>query len=203
MLVLLTMTHRAYRPDVDGLRGVAILAVVAFHGFPGWVSGGFIGVDVFFVISGFLITGLIADGLERRDFSFAHFYARRVRRLFPALIVVLAACWAIGWFELLPPDLVQLGRHVTGGAGFVANFVFWSEAWYFDTAAAAKPLLHLWSLGVEEQFYLFWPLTLVGLWRLGRRRAMAATALIAAASLAWGISEIPHNAVAAFYSPAS
>jgi len=193
----------AYRADVDGLRGIAILAVVAYHAFPSWVSGGFVGVDVFFVISGFLITGIIADGLERQTFSFAHFYARRVRRLFPALAVVLAACWAIGWFELLPPELVQLGRHMIGGAGFVANLVFWSEAWYFDTVAAAKPLLHLWSLGVEEQFYLFWPLTLVILWRVARRHVVAATALIAVASLAWGISLVPDDRAASFYSPAS
>src|SRR5947209_5111085 len=105
----------AYRADVDGLRGIAILAVVAYHGFPGWVSGGFIGVDVFFVISGFLITSIIADGLERQRFGFGHFYARRVRRLFPALAIVLAACLAIGWFELLPPELVRLSRHALGG----------------------------------------------------------------------------------------
>ena len=150
-----------HRDDLQGLRAVAVLLVVLGHAGVHFLRGGYVGVDVFFVISGFLITGIIADGLERQKFSFAHFYARRVRRLFPALTVVLAACWAIGWFELLPPELVQLGRHVIGGAGFVANLVFWSEAWYFDTLAAAKPLLHLWSLGVEEQFYLFWPLTLV------------------------------------------
>src|SRR5262249_27848079 len=178
-------------PDVDGLRGVAILAVIAYHGFPSWVSGGFIGVDVFFVISGFLITGIIADGLEWQKFSFAHFYARRVRRLFPGLVIVLAACWAIGWLELLPDELVRLGRHVIGGASFVANLVLWSEASYFDTEEVAKPLLHLWSLGVEEQFYLLWPLTLVMLWRIARRHVTLATALIAAASLAWGLSLVP------------
>jgi peptidoglycan/LPS O-acetylase OafA/YrhL len=197
------MKDRFYRPDVDGLRGVSIFAVVAYHAFPGWVAGGFIGVDVFFVISGFLITGIIAEALERQQFSFAHFYARRVRRLFPALAIVLAACWVIGWFELLPPELDQLGGHIIGGAGFVANLVFWSEAWYFDNVAAAKPLLHLWSLGVEEQFYLFWPLTLVILWRVARRHVVAATALIAAASLVWGISLVPDHRAAAFYSPAA
>src|SRR5579871_335430 len=146
------MTALTYRADIDGLRGVAVLAVIAFHGFPGWISGGFAGVDVFFVISGFLITAIIAEGLERQAFSFAHFYARRVLRLFPALVLVLVACGIIGWFELLPSGLVSLGRHVLGGAGFVANLVFWSEAGYFDIEAAAKPLLHLWSLGIEEQF---------------------------------------------------
>jgi len=193
----------AYRADVDGLRGIAILAVVAYHGFPSWLGGGFIGVDVFFVISGFLITGIIADGLERQRFGFGHFYARRIRRLFPALAIVLAACLVIGWFELLPPELVQLGRHVLGGAGFVANLVLWSEAWYFDSAEAAKPLLHLWSLGIEEQFYLFWPLTLVILWRFARRHVILATALIAMASRAWCLSLVPDHRDAAFYSPAS
>lgn len=197
------MTGLAYRPDVDGLRGVAILAVIAYHAFPGWVPGGFVGVDVFFVISGFLITGIIRDGLERQQFGFAHFYARRVRRLFPALAIVLAACWVIGWFELLPPELAQLARHVIGGAGFVANLLFWNEAWYFESAAAAKPLLHLWSLGVEEQFYLFWPVTLVVLWRVARRHVMVATLLIAAASLVWGIWLVPEHRAESFYSPAA
>ncbi len=197
------MTDRAYRSDVDGLRGVAILAVIAYHGFPGRVGGGFVGVDVFFVISGFLITGIVADALEHGRFSFAHFYARRVRRLFPALLVVLAACWGIGWFELLAPELVRLGHHVIAGAGFVANLMLWSEAWYFDTQAAAKPLLHLWSLGVEEQFYLLWPLALVILSRFARRHVTLATALIAAASLAWGIGPGGYDKAALFYSPAS
>ena len=195
------MTDRVYRPDIDGLRGVAILAVIAYHGFPSYVGGGFIGVDVFFVISGFLITSIILDGLKRQEFSFAHFYARRVRRLFPALAIVLAACWVIGWFEFLPPELVQLGRHIIGGAGFVANLVFWSDTWYFDNVAAAKPLLHLWSLGVEEQFYFFWPLTLIVLSRVVRRQVVVATLLIAAASLVWGISLVPDHITESFYSP--
>ncbi len=197
------MTALTYRADIDGLRGVAILAVIAFHGFPGWISGGFVGVDVFFVISGFLITGIIAEGLERQAFGFAHFYARRVLRLFPALALVLVACGVIGWFELLPSELVNLGRHVLGGAGFVVNLVFWSEAGYFDIEAAAKPLLHLWSLGIEEQFYLAWPITLVVLWRLARRHVVVATALIAVVSLAWSISLIPADQFTAFYSPAA
>jgi peptidoglycan/LPS O-acetylase OafA/YrhL len=183
---------------------VAILAVIAFHGFPSWLGGGFIGVDVFFVISGFLITSIVADAVEQRRFSFAHFYARRMRRLFPALIVVLAACWAIGWRELLPSELDQLGRHMIGGAGFVANLMLWREAlYYFDTLEAAKPLLHLWSLGVEEQFYLFWPLTLVILLRTTRRHVTLVTAVITAVSFAWGLSLVPDDRAAAFYSPAS
>jgi peptidoglycan/LPS O-acetylase OafA/YrhL len=144
--------QHTYRPDVDGLRAVAVLAVLAFHAFPEALPGGFVGVDVFFVISGFLISGLILQGLQHGTFSFADFYWRRVRRIFPALVLVLAACLALGWLVLLPDEYSQLGKHVAAGAAFVSNIVLWREAGYFDVAAALKPLLHLWSLGVEEQF---------------------------------------------------
>jgi peptidoglycan/LPS O-acetylase OafA/YrhL len=154
-----------YRPAVDGLRGVAVLAVLGFHAFPETVSGGYVGVDVFFVISGFLITSIIARQLMHADFSFADFYWRRVRRLFPALILVLATTLALGWFLLLPNEFKQLGKHATAAAAFLANFALWRESGYFDTAAEFKPLLHLWSLGIEEQFYLVWPAVLVVLWK--------------------------------------
>jgi len=158
-----------YRPDIDGLRGVAVLLVVIFHAVPGNAPGGFVGVDVFFVISGFLITGIILNDQQRQRFSFANFYARRVRRIFPALIVVLLATYAAGWRYLMPDAFASLGRNLMGAAAFVSNFVLWSEVGYFDFAANAKPLLHLWSLGVEEQFYIFWPLTLWLAARTGRR----------------------------------
>ncbi len=156
--------HFHYRPAVDGLRGVAVLAVLGFHAFPETVTGGYVGVDVFFVISGFLITSIIARQLLHADFSFADFYWRRVRRLFPALILVLATTLALGWFLLLPNEFEQLGKHATAAAAFLANFALWRESGYFDTAAEFKPLLHLWSLGIEEQFYLVWPAILVALW---------------------------------------
>src|SRR5215470_2873449 len=148
---------RGYRADIDGLRAVAVLAVVGFHAFPGAFRGGFVGVDVFFVISGFLISTIIIKGLEKGTFRFTDFYARRVRRIFPALIVVLAACFAFGWIALLSDEYMQLGKHIAGGAGFVSNLVLWNESGYFDTSAETKPLLHAWSLGVEEQFYVLWP----------------------------------------------
>jgi peptidoglycan/LPS O-acetylase OafA/YrhL len=155
----------AYRPAIDGLRGIAVLAVLGFHAFRDHVSGGFVGVDVFFVISGFLITGIIADQLRGERFSFADFYARRVRRLFPTLILVLAATLLVGWFVLLPGELTRLGKHIAATALFVGNIAFWRESGYFDVNAELKPLLHLWSLGVEEQFYLVWPALLVLLWK--------------------------------------
>jgi peptidoglycan/LPS O-acetylase OafA/YrhL len=152
--------HPAYRPDIDGLRAVAVVSVVTFHAFPGAMSGGFTGVDVFFVISGYLISSIILKNLDKGIFSFADFYARRVRRIFPALILVLAASYAFGWFALLPEEYRQFGRHVAAGAGFASNFQLWREAGYFDVEADTKPLLHLWSLGIEEQFYIVWPLLL-------------------------------------------
>lgn len=187
----------AYRPDVDGLRAVAVLAVLAFHAFPGLAPGGFAGVDVFFVISGFLISGIIFQDLERGRFSFASFYWRRIRRIFPALVLVLAACLALGWLLLLPDEYNQLGRHVAAGAGFLANVSFWLETGYFDTAAELKPLLHLWSLGVEEQYYLAWPLLLY----VFRRHALWMIVALGAASFALNIWLTPRDPSAAFYLP--
>lgn len=161
------LVHPKYRPDIDGLRAIAVLSVVGFHAFPGFFPGGFIGVDVFFVISGFLISKIIFESLEKDQFSFSGFYGRRIRRIFPALIVVLLACFIAGWIDLIPEELEQLGKHMFGGATFVSNLMLWSEAGYFDFASESKPLLHLWSLGIEEQFYILWP---VILWFSFKRR---------------------------------
>jgi peptidoglycan/LPS O-acetylase OafA/YrhL len=158
----------AYRADIDGLRAVAVLAVVLFHAFPNALAGGFVGVDIFFVISGFLISSIVFTSLEQGEFSLAEFYAHRIRRIFPALLVVLAACFAFGWVELLPDEYGQLGKHMAAGIGFTVNFVLWGEAGYFDTASEFKPLMHLWSLAIEEQFYLLYPLLIGLVW--GRRR---------------------------------
>lgn len=191
----------AYRPDVDGLRAVAVLAVLAFHAFPHAAPGGFAGVDVFFVISGFLISGIIFEDLERGSSSFAgflgNFYWRRIRRIFPALILVLASCLALGWLVLLPDEYRQLGRHTAGGAGFIANITLWLETGYFDTAAELKPLLHLWSLGVEEQYYLAWPLLLY----FFRRQALAMILGLGAASFAVNLYLTYSDPSAAFYLP--
>jgi peptidoglycan/LPS O-acetylase OafA/YrhL len=132
-----------YRPDIDGLRAIAVLAVIAYHSFPDWFAGGFIGVDIFFVVSGFLITTLIQAGLKEQNFSILAFFGSRVRRLFPSLILVLLACLLFGWFALLSDEYKQLGKHISAAALFIPNWIIWSDSGYFDYAATSKPLLHL------------------------------------------------------------
>jgi peptidoglycan/LPS O-acetylase OafA/YrhL len=192
--------HLAYRADIDGLRAVAVLAVVGFHAFPAWVPGGFIGVDVFFVISGFLISTILLESLARGRFSFAEFLGRRIRRLFPALLVVLSALWVFGWFGLLVDEYRQLGKHIAGGAGYVANLVLWSESGYFDNGAHSKPLLHLWSLGIEEQFYIVWPVLLWLAWTRGLN-PMTLAVVVGLVSFVLNVRTLHTDSVAAFYSP--
>ncbi|MGE3702402.1 MAG: acyltransferase family protein [Hyphomicrobiaceae bacterium] len=150
-----------YRKDIDGLRAVAVLAVVLFHAKVPGFSGGFVGVDVFFVISGFLITGLIASEVERGHFSFASFYHRRVRRIVPALLAVYVASTVLGALLMLPRDMAEYGRSLLSSALFVSNVFFFNQAGYFDGPSELKPLLHTWSLSIEEQFYLAWPILLL------------------------------------------
>ncbi|AGU51461.1 putative acyltransferase [Variovorax paradoxus B4] len=194
--------HPKYRPDIDGLRAVAVASVLAFHAFPDALPGGFIGVDIFFVISGFLITTIILQSHAAGDFSYRDFYARRIRRIFPALTLVLLATLAFGWYALLPREFTELGKQAAGGAAFVANFIFWGEAGYFDTAAETKPLLHLWSLGIEEQFYIFWPMLLALAWRR-RWPVLRLLWVLAVASFLVNVLTIHPYRTAAFYSPAS
>lgn len=194
------LTHPKYRADIDGLRAIAVLSVVGFHAFPFWVKGGFIGVDIFFVISGFLISTIIFDNLERNSFSFVEFYSRRIKRIFPALLLVLIASFAFGWFALLADEYKQLGKHLAAGAGFVSNFVFWNESGYFDNAAETKPLLHLWTLGIEEQFYIIWPLLLWAAWKR-KFHLLTVTIVIAVVSFVLNVKGIRTDIVATFYSP--
>ncbi|NPU15523.1 acyltransferase [Bradyrhizobium sp. 83012] len=191
-----------YRPDIDGLRAVAVVSVVAFHAFPNTLRSGFVGVDIFFVISGFLITSIILGGMQGGTFSFQTFYARRIKRIFPALALVLAGSVLAGALLLLPDDFRLLGKHVAAGAGFVSNFALWQEANYFDVAADTKILLHLWSLGIEEQFYLLWPALIWIAWRL-RLNLFTVFVAVFAASLFYSIKATPSNPAAAFYSPAA
>jgi peptidoglycan/LPS O-acetylase OafA/YrhL len=189
-----------YRPDIDGLRAIAVGSVVAFHTFPNFFKGGFVGVDIFFVISGYLISGIIVDAVEDRRFSYLDFYIRRIRRIFPALVIVIAATLFVGWYVLLPNEFERLGKHLAAGAGFATNLVLWSEASYFDVSSDTKPLLHLWSLAIEEQFYILWPLILGLVWRR-KRGLLVATLSIAAISFAYNVVSVVHHPVAAFYSP--
>lgn len=199
MSVPLDPNHSKYRPDIDGLRAVAVLSVVIFHASPSNLAGGFIGVDIFFVISGFLISKIIFENLDKNTFSFISFYSRRIKRIFPALLLVLAFSYALGWFSLFADEYEQLGKHIAGGAGFVANLVLWSEAGYFDNSAETKPLLHLWSLGIEEQFYIIWPLLL---W-LTRKNgpALATTISLAIASFTLNLANTQEDRPSAFYFP--
>ncbi|MDR1857236.1 MAG: acyltransferase [Desulfovibrio sp.] len=192
----------SYRPDIDGLRALAVLCVVAYHAFPQTLRGGFIGVDIFFVISGYLITWIILKGLNDGSFSFREFYFRRIRRIFPALIVVMVSALLFGWFVLLPTEYAALGKQTFGGSFFSANLLLWRESGYFDITSRAKPLLHLWSLGIEEQFYLFFPLML---WVCTKRRFRPAVAILALGFLSFLDNlYLRHiDRVADFYSPLS
>lgn len=174
------LTHPKYRPDIDGLRAIAVWAVVLFHAFPSLLPGGFVGVDIFFVISGFLISSILFENLERRHFSFSEFYSRRIRRIFPALLTVMLTCYALGWFILPAPEFRRLGLHTSGGAGFFVNFLLLRESGYFDIAAETKPLLHLWSLAIEEQFYVLWPVLAWATWRFRLNRLFVALCIVAA-----------------------
>jgi peptidoglycan/LPS O-acetylase OafA/YrhL len=197
---MLSSSSSRYRPDIDGLRAIAVLLVVCFHAFPEAMRGGFIGVDIFFVISGFLITGIIARELDQQRFSLLAFYNRRVRRIFPALIVVLAVTLLLGWLWMLPAAYAQLSADVFASAAFFSNFAQLAQSGYFDIESAKKPLLHIWSLGIEEQFYLFWPLILMLVARL-RLSFLAAASVIALASFALNVALIGSNPVATFYLP--
>lgn len=161
------MHARTYRADIDGLRGLAVLFVLFFHAGLG-CPGGYVGVDVFFVLSGYLITPLILEEIEAGTFRLASFWERRIRRILPALCLVMLGTLGLGWFLLLPTEFRDLGRSLVAQAGMASNVYFWLTSGYFDAAAESRPLLHLWSLAVEEQFYVLLPLALLVLSRFGR-----------------------------------
>jgi peptidoglycan/LPS O-acetylase OafA/YrhL len=176
-----------YRPSIDGLRGLAVILVVIYHGFPQIRTGGFVGVDVFFVISGYLITQLIVSRLAVRQFSLAQFYRRRVRRIVPALIVVVATTTLAAWFLLLPGELQWYGRSLAWCCSFLANVFFATTGGYFARAAGFDPLLHLWSLGVEEQFYIAWPLFILIASKYGFIKRTLGIAIIGSLTISvWG-----------------
>jgi peptidoglycan/LPS O-acetylase OafA/YrhL len=178
-----------YRHEIDGLRAVAVLPVILFHAGFGIFGGGYVGVDIFFVISGYLITSIIISELEKERFSIARFYERRARRILPALFVVMLACLPFAYLWMLPSQLKAFAQSLIAVSLFLSNWLFWSEAGYFEAAAELKPLLHTWSLAVEEQYYLLFPIFMLVLWRFGRHRVFWSIVAIAFFSLMlseWG-----------------
>lgn len=188
-----------YRKEIDGLRALAVVPVILFHAGVQGFSGGFVGVDIFFVISGYLITSIIIAELETGDFTITSFYERRARRILPALFFVMLLCLPLAWWLLLPHELVAFGRSIIAVTVFASNILFWQESDYFATDSELIPLLHTWSLAVEEQYYLIFPILLLVCWKLGLRWVTAIIATIAAISLGlaeWGWR---HDASGNFY----
>ena len=188
-----------YRPEIDGLRAFAVLPVVFYHAGFAAVPGGYVGVDVFFVVSGYLITSIIAGDLRRGRFSIAHFYERRARRILPALIFVIAVFLPIAWVVLLPGPMREVARSAASAALFSSNILFWLKSGYFDTAAELKPLLHTWSLAVEEQFYILFPPLLMACWRFGLARVAGILGGLFAASLAVAVWSAANAPMAGFF----
>lgn len=191
-----------YRSDVDGLRAIAVLSVVFFHAFPQLVPGGFVGVDVFFVLSGFLISNILFSQMAKGSINWTEFYLKRIKRIFPALLLVLFSAILIGYFLLFPVEYENLGKHLIGSSSFINNFVLWREAGYFDKASELKPLLHLWSLGIEEQFYLIWPMFVFFIWKL-RFNPLIILILFSVISFAINLAWVTHHNIRAFYFPFS
>jgi peptidoglycan/LPS O-acetylase OafA/YrhL len=183
-----------YRPEIDGLRAVAVVPVILFHAGFGAFGGGYVGVDVFFVISGYLITSIILAEHAAGRFSLLRFYERRARRILPALFLVMAACLPFAWLWLMPSDMRDFSKSLASMSLFASNVFFYKQSGYFDAPTELKPLLHTWGLAVEEQYYLLFPLLLLLALRLGRRSAVSLLVVAATASLAlaqWGSTRRP------------
>lgn len=189
-----------YRPDIDGIRAIAVSLVVICHAFPQWFPSGFVGVDIFFVISGYLISSILIKDTENNNFSIKRFYQRRIRRIVPALVIVLLFTLLLGWYTLFKPEFISLGKHFLASTLFSENFLLWSEVSYFDTAAELKPTLHFWSLAIEEQFYIVWPIAIYLAYKL-RWNLLYVCLILAGLSLALNVYDVAHNPTAAYYSP--
>jgi peptidoglycan/LPS O-acetylase OafA/YrhL len=195
-----TTISRNYRPDIDGLRAIAVIFVVIFHAFPKLLPGGFIGVDIFFVISGFLITKIILHELKISSFSFKNFWNRRARRILPALITVLGFTYITGYSVMTATEFKNLGAHVSAGASFLSNFQIYKETGYFDSKADLNPLLHLWSLAIEEQFYILWPATLLVIYRI-RQNPLKIFAMLIVLSFLANTAGVDNNPTKTFFYP--
>jgi peptidoglycan/LPS O-acetylase OafA/YrhL len=188
-----------YRKEIDGLRALAVIPVILFHAGFTTFSGGFVGVDVFFVISGFLITSIILKEIEAGTFSILNFYERRARRILPELFLVMLVCLPFAWLWLLPDDIRDFSKSVVKLTEFISNIYFYKQTGYFDTANELKPLLHTWSLAVEEQYYLFFPLLLLITWRFGKLFVFVTLTLILLSSLFYAQYIVYSEPSAAFY----
>jgi len=176
-----------YRKEIDGLRAIAVISVVCFHAGFDWFSGGYVGVDVFFVISGYLITAIIVSERQEGKFSLAKFYERRARRILPALFFVMLVSMPFAWFLMVPYQLKDFAKSILAVSVFCSNILFWRESGYFGAAAELKPLLHTWSLGIEEQFYVLFPLLILAAWRFGLRKMILLLTSVCTVSL--GLAE--------------
>jgi peptidoglycan/LPS O-acetylase OafA/YrhL len=188
-----------YRPEIDGLRAIAVIPVILFHAGFSYFKGGFVGVDVFFVISGYLITTIILSEMEQGTFSLVRFYERRARRILPALFLVMLVCLPFAWWWLLPGEAKDFSQSLVAVSVYVSNILFWRRSGYWDAANEVKPLLHTWSLAVEEQYYVLFPLFLMLIWRFRKRWLLGAlfvTAIISLFMAQWGVYSHPE---AAFY----
>lgn len=190
-----------YRREIDGLRAIAVLPVILFHAGFDTFAGGFVGVDVFFVISGYLIAGILARDLEAGQFSLLRFYERRARRILPALFLMLVATVPMAWALMTPSQMAGFFASFVSVSTFTANFHFYDASGYFASETEMQPLIHTWSLAVEEQFYLIFPLLMAGLWRWWRRAVAPVLALVAVASLAGAIEALPRDPAKAFFLP--
>ena len=188
-----------YRPEIDGLRALAVLPVILFHAGFEWFGGGFVGVDVFFVISGYLITTIIISEMAEGKFTILNFYERRARRILPAMFFVMLVCMPFAWLWLAPSDLEDFGQSLIAVSTFSSNIFFWRERGYFDVAATLKPLLHTWSLAVEEQYYILFPVFLLVTWRLGLKWILSLLAIVFVISLGVAHWAAYNNPGAAFY----
>lgn len=188
-----------YRPEIDGLRAIAVIPVIFFHAGVSVFGGGFVGVDVFFVISGYLITKIILSEMEQGTFSLINFYERRARRILPALFLVMLVSHVFAWLWLVPGDMKDFSQSLIAVSTFSSNILFWCKSGYWDAASELKPLLHTWSLAVEEQYYILFPLFLLLVWRIGKRWILGSFMLVVGISLAtaqWGAY---HHPTATFY----
>ena len=199
-LILPPIKPSHYRPDIDGLRAIAIVSVVIFHTFPTQLPGGFVGVDVFFVISGYLISTIIFRSLEKESFSFLDFYARRIRRIFPALAFLLLGVILLGSLFLTPEEFKNLGKQTIYGSAFGENiFLIRHSGGYWDTATEMKPLMHLWTLAVEEQYYIFYPLLCWILWKV-KKRVLPVLCVLWLVSFGFDLYQSQTSSIVAFFS---